>query len=134
MPAGQAQKEGHVNEALARIDAALHAAIEGELAVPPTSPAEGQCWLIAASDSGAWAGRSGQLASYAGGNWLFIAPRDGLRVLNRASGQEIRYHGAWKVAARPAGPTGGTIIDAEARAAVTALIAALTTAGILSAT
>lgn len=132
--AGQAQKEGHVNESLARIDAALHPAIEGELAAPPASPGEGQSWLVGASPGGAWTGHAGQLASYAGGNWLFIAPRDGLRVLNRATGQDIRFHSTWKVANRPAAPSGGSTIDSEARAALTALIAALTTAGILSTT
>lgn len=132
--AGQAQKEGHVNESLARIDAVLHPAIEDELASPPASPAEGQCWLVGASATGAWAGHSGALASFAGGNWLFVSPRDGMRVLNRASGQDMRFFGTWKMAVRPAAPSGGTTIDSEARTALTAVLTALTNAGILSAT
>ena len=132
--AGQAQKEGHVNESLARIDALLHPAIEDELAAPPASPGEGLCWLVGPSATGSWAGHSAALASFTGGNWLFVAPRDGMRVLNRASGQEMRFFGSWQRASRPAAPSGGTVIDSEARTALTALIAALTTAGILSAT
>ena len=49
--AGQAQKEGTVNEVAARIDALLHGAIEGELAAPPISPSDGQAWLVSAAPS-----------------------------------------------------------------------------------
>ena len=134
--AGQSQKEGFVNESTARIDTLLHCAIEGEAAVPPAVPAvpaEGTCWLVGSAASGDWAGQVGKIAARQSGNWLFIAPRDGMRVLNRATGQEIRYLGSWKIATRPALPTGGTTIDAEARAAISALIASLTTAGVIPA-
>lgn len=62
-----------------------------------------------------------------------MPPRDGMRVLNRASGQDMRFFGTWQVATRPAVPSGGTTIDSEARTALAALLTALTTAGILSA-
>lgn len=132
--AGQAQKEGFVNETSARIDALLHGAIEGELAIPPAVPTDGQMWLIGAGPSGAWLGQTGKLAARQSGNWLFATPRDGLKLLNRASGQEIRYSGSWKAAARPALPSGGTTIDAEARTAIAGIVAALTAAGIVPAT
>ena len=132
--AGQAQKEGFVNEIAARIDALLHGAIEGELATPPSAPADGSAWLVAAGASGAWLGQAGKIAARQAGNWLFSTPRDGMKLLNRTTGQEIRYSGGWKAAARPASPGGGTIIDAEARAAITAILAVLTTAGIVPAT
>ena len=132
--AGQSQKEGFVNECAARTDALLHCAIEGEAAAPPATPVDGTSWLVGPAPSGAWIGQTGKIAARQSGNWLFFVPRDGMRVLNRASGQEIRYHGSWKIATRPALPTGGTTIDAEARAAISALIASLTTAGVIPAT
>ena len=131
--AGQAQKEGFVNETSARIDALLHGAIEGEQAAPPAVPMEGQMWLVGAGASGAWLGQAGKLAAYQSGNWLFVTARDGMKLLNRALGQEIRYSGSWKSALRPNLPSGGTIIDTEARTALTAILAALTTAGIVPA-
>lgn len=130
--AGQAQKEGFVNEMAARIDAMLHTAIEAEQAAPPTSPLDGQAWLIAATPSGVWTGKAGQIAARQAGNWLYFVPRHGLRLFNRATGQFIQYTGAWAAPSRPPAPSGGTVIDAEARAAIAALIAGLTTAGILS--
>ena len=109
----------------------LHGAIEAEQAAPPAAPVDGQMWLVAAGASGAWLGQAGKLAARQAGNWLFVTPRDGMKLLNRASGQEIRYSGSWKSAARPALPSGGTTIDAEARTALAAILTALTTAGIV---
>lgn len=131
--AGQAQKELFVNELAARLDALLHGAIEAELAVPPASPSDGQAWLVASGASGEWSGKAGQIAARQAGNWLFFVPRDGLRVLNRATGQDIRFKGSWQAAVRPASPSGGATVDSEARAAINGLINSLTVAGIVPA-
>jgi hypothetical protein len=129
--AGQAQKEFFVNQALALTDALLHPAIEGEADDPPAAPEEGESWLVGAAPSGAWAERAGCLASFQAGSWVFAEPRDGLRVLDRATGQDIRYRGGWQRAATPAAPTGGATVDGEARAAIAALIEAMVSGGIL---
>lgn len=128
--AGQAQKEAFVNEAHALTDALLHLAIEGEAAAPPTTPVEGTNWLVAASPTGTWAGQEGKIACRQAGNWLFVAPRDGMRLLDKSSGQERRYAGGWLAPAAPAAPSGGSTIDGEARTAISALVAALRTAGV----
>lgn len=130
--AGQAQKELTVNEAHALADALLHPAIEGEASDPPAAPEEGECWLVATSASGDWAGEDGKLACREAGNWLFVTPRDGMRVLDRSSGQEIRYLGGWQRAEPPEEPTGGTIADAKARTAIAGLIEALRVAGVFA--
>jgi hypothetical protein len=131
--AGQAQKESFVNELAARVDALLHLAIESEATVPPPTPAEGRSWLIAASPTGAWAGQAGKIAAWEAGNWLFLQPIDGMRLLNKATGQEIRFQAGWLAPAKPALPSGGTTIDAEARTAIGSVIAALVSAGIVPA-
>jgi hypothetical protein len=128
---GQAQKEFYVNEAHALTDALLHCAIEGEAAAPPATPVEGTNWLVSASPSGAWSGQAGKLACRQAGNWLFVTPRDGMRLLDRANGQEIRYFSGWQTPARPAAPSGGTTIDAEARSAIAAILATMEMAGIV---
>jgi hypothetical protein len=133
MLAGQAQKEGFVNECAARIDALLHGAIEAELASPPATPGDGQCWLVGASPTGDWAGQAGKIAARQAGNWLFFLARDGMKLLDRATGQEIRYNAGWQIASRPTAPGGGATIDAEARSAIAAILASLTTAGIIPA-
>ncbi|HWK40574.1 MAG TPA: DUF2793 domain-containing protein [Croceibacterium sp.] len=131
--AAQAQKEFFVNQAHALTDLLLHPAIEGEASVPPPDPAEGEAWLVAIGASGAWADRDGCLASFQAGGWVFAAPRDGLRVLDRSAGQDIRYHGGWLRAETLPAPAGGAIVDGEARDAIAALVAALIAGGILPA-
>lgn len=128
--AGQAQKEIFVNEAHALADALLHCAVEGEAASPPAEPEEGEAWMIAATPSGAWAGQAGRLAFRQAGNWLFATPRDGMRVLDRTTGQELRFREGWQAPEPPPEPSGGSVVDSEARAAIQGLIAALRLAGI----
>lgn len=130
---GQAQKEGYVNEAFARIDALLHMAVEGAADGPPAAPVDGACWLVGSAPTGEWTGHAGQIASLSGGNWIFFSPVDGMRALNRATGQEMRFAAGWQTPARPTLPTGGQTVDTEARAAIAAIVACLTQAGLLAA-
>lgn len=129
----QSQKEVYVNEAHAIADALLHCAIEGIATAAPTSPVEGTNWLIADGASGDWAGRSGSLACYQAGGWIYVLPRDGLQVLNRATGQMHRYFGGWHCASAITAPNAGSVIDTQARAAITQIMAALQAAGISAA-
>jgi hypothetical protein len=149
---GQAQKELYHNEALARVDALLHSAVEGPpLQQVPGQPQEGQCWIVAAGAAGAWSGNDHRVAAWTGGGWRFIAPCAGMRVWNKAAGYWVHWDGtSWSdggmpvaslrvngqqvVAARqPAilSPSGGTTIDAEARAALGQIIATLMSHGLI---
>jgi len=130
---GQAQKEFFVNEAWARLDAALHPAIEAELAAPPADPVEGRTWLVASDASGDWSGHAGQLAAWQSGGWLFVAPVDGMTLFDRSTGGSLAFFGIWQRLTAPADPTGGTTVDGEARAAIVSLIATLRSAGLLPA-
>ena len=133
MHAGQAQKEAFVNEVAMRLDALVHGAIEGEAAAPPASPVDGECWLVAANPTGDWSGHAGQVAVFGSGGWLFCEVRDGMRLLNRNTGQDIRFHSSWHIPVRPSLPAGGATIDVEARTALAAIVAVLTEAGIVPA-
>jgi hypothetical protein len=148
---GQAQKEHFHNEALLRIDAVLGASAVAAAANPPASPAVGSCWIVAAGAGGAWAGREHSLAMWTVSGWRFVAPAAGMRVWIEAAGAEWRWTGsAWSnggihgsgvfiggqqvVSARQAAiasPSGGTTIDAEARAAADKIIVALKTHGLI---
>jgi hypothetical protein len=127
---GQAQKEAFVNEAHALVDALLHCAVEGEASAPPASPAEGTNWLVGEAPSGDWAGHAGDLACRQAGNWLFVTPRDGLRLLDRATGQQRLYSGGWQIPEIPGEPSGGSVVYSEARLTIVALLSALRVAGI----
>lgn len=131
---GQAQKEVFVNEALIRIDALLHARIEAVSSSPPPAPADGQCWIVGASPTGDWAGKTAQIACRAAGGWIFLAPREGMSVAIGSAGRIARYQsGDWVQQASVALPAGGSTIDSEARAAISTLIDRLIGAGVISA-
>lgn len=97
----------------------------------PGSPEEGECWLVDDSATGDWTGHEGEIACREAGSWIFLMPRDGMRLLNRATGQMMLYRGGWSMAATPDAPSGGATVDAEARAAIATLLEALSDAGIL---
>ena len=131
MLVAQAQKEFTVNEALARLDGLLHAAVAGEANVPPAAPNEGECWIVGPQPSADWVDHTGDIAFSQAENWLFAAPVTGMTVFDASAGCMARYDGAWQRPLAVAAPSGGATEDIEARAAIAELIAALVGAGIL---
>lgn len=150
---GQAQKELFHNEALLILDVLSGAAVE-ELprTAPPASPVAGSCYIVAASPTGDWAGQAGKVAAYTSGGWRFIAPVEGLRFHVRSSAVDACYRaGAWEVGqlrgdrlviggqqvvssrgAAIAAPAGGLTADAEARTAISQILAALRLHGLIA--
>lgn len=149
---GQAQKEQFHNEALLLADLLLHASVEsGPIATPPPDPEPGQAWLVASAAEGDWTGRAHCLAAWTDSGWRFVVPIEGMSIWNRGSGLWMQWTGsAWRegeIAAsrilvggeqvvgerQPAvpSPSGGTIIDAEARASLGALIVTLRSHGLI---
>ena len=126
---GQAQKEVTHNEALGRIDGLLHPVIEDERAAPPSALSaadDGRCWLIMTAATGLWTGKSGQIARWSGGSWRYFLPCEGMCIFDEASGIRRFYiGGAWTSPDAIANPVGGTIVDAEARAALVSVLALL---------
>ena len=127
----QAQKEVFVNEALSRCDMLLHATISGERASPPEDPKPGESWLVAEGATDAWSGRDASIAGFHGGNWLFVEPREGLRVFDLSTRQERLFDIFWRKAVLPVEPLGGITVDVQARATIAELIAVLQVLGIV---
>lgn len=131
--AGQAQKETTVNEALTGADILLHATIEAEVNMPPATPAAGLAWLVGSAPTAAFVGKPAHIAAWTDGGWRFIAPRDGLRVFDRSHASLRLYSGGWRLVSPPAAPSGGSVIDVQARNTIATLITQLQMAGIFSA-
>lgn len=134
--AAQAQKEITHNEAITVIDALLTGCAEA-LANDPASlaPAEGQMWMIGSAPTGLWSAMSGQLALFTAGGWRFVAPTQGLRLLDRAANViRISTGSGWSSPSAIADPAGGTTVDNEARLALAAIVATLRESAIVPAT
>lgn len=79
LAAAQAQKHVTHNEALYQLDALLCARfLDRDLSAPPSSPADGDTYLVKSTGTGAWAGQDGKIAYCADGGWRFYAPFAGL--------------------------------------------------------
>jgi hypothetical protein len=148
---GQAQKEMFHNEAVAAVDSILHPAVETSPAAdPPLAPSVGESWIVADGATGAWAGKAASLATWTAGGWRHAQPVEGMLVWNKAAGLWMRWTGTqWSAGILPASaihiggqqvvgarlaevatPSGGTVIDQQARAAIAALIATLKSHGL----
>lgn len=151
--AGQAQKEIMHNEALLLIDALLHGRVESaDLSVPPGTPAVGQCWIVAGGAGGEWSGQDGAIALWSEGGWRFVPPRAGLCMTVADRNHGFFHDGAeWRATAvredglymnedkvvgmrmsAIAPPSGGSVIDAEARSTVADILVALRGHGLIA--
>jgi hypothetical protein len=129
---GQAQKEITVNECWSVLDAIVAGAVEEPaLADPPTAPVVGTSFIVASGATGVWAGQDGAIAAFTQGGWRIIPPTDGLCVMVRSTSETLRYsNGGWSlVLAAPQAAisdvAGGATVDAESRAAISAILGAL---------
>lgn len=153
LAAGQAQKEITHNEALQTLDALVAPTVQNmPQANPPAAPGVGDCYLVASSPTGPWAGQEGKLAAFTAGGWRFMTPVDGMTVEVRASAQPATYRqGAWElgilrgtslmlggqqvVGGRGpaiASPSGGSTVDSQARVALGLVLDALRQHGLIA--
>lgn len=130
--AGQAQKEFFVNECMALLDAMVHPFVEAEVSSPPGEPGPGQCWLVGPIPAGEFAGHGGSIACWDGSSWVFAAPREGMVVRVRSDGSRVCSTTGWLRVAAPATPTGGAVVDQQARDAIATVISRLTAWGAFS--
>jgi hypothetical protein len=149
---GQSQKEFVHNEALQTLDILVAGAVEEPpLATPPAAPILGACYIVGTAATDSWSGMSGLIAGWTSGGWRFIAPAEGMRFYVRATGVWATFReGAWEYGAvrgaslligdqqvvgsrnaAIAAPSGGSMIDAQARTTLTAILSALRTHGLI---
>ncbi len=138
---GQGQKDVTHNEAIAGIDVLLHGQIESAgLLRPPAGAAVGAAWLVGTPAEAEWSGRDGQIAHLSAAGWRFFPPATGLALWNAAIGRCQRFDGMnWRLDPKPAlavpaapSVSGGTTVDAEARAALAAIVTRLIELGVFA--
>ncbi|HWV00163.1 MAG TPA: DUF2793 domain-containing protein [Devosia sp.] len=108
--------------------------------------------MVGSVPTGDWVGNAGALAGWTADGWRFVAAAEGMTVwvADRAiaaryvggawvagnlAGQQVSIEGVKVVGAQGAAildPAGGTTIDAEARAAIGAILAALRGHGLIA--
>lgn len=128
--AGQAQKEFFVNQALSILDSLYPQAVIASQPAPPVDAADGTCFRVTATAAEAWEGCEDHLAIRVGGDWHFIAPREGMRLFDSTTDQSLFFRSGWHIASLPNVAANGAVIDVEARTAISQLVTALSDIGI----
>lgn len=81
LDANQNQKHVTHNAALSVLDVLVNCGVVStSLTAPPGNPGDGQCWLVGAGATGAWAGKDRQVAAWQDGAWSFFVPKPGTTV------------------------------------------------------
>jgi Protein of unknown function (DUF2793) len=151
---GQAQKEFTHNESLQTLDILVGGGLEEPpRPTPPSSPAVGAAFIVADGATGEWAGKANCIAAWTSGGWRFVPPVEGMTLYERTSGTWASFReGAWSIGTVPAtallingqqvvgpraaaiaAPSGGTVVDLEARAALNAILTTLRQHGLVEA-
>ena len=108
LEAGQAQKHVTLNEALRLLDAIVQLAVGDVNAVPPAVPADGECHIVGAAASGAFAGHENEIAAFQDGAWIFLPPRPGWRAWNAEAETLLVWTGAaWSEVSSGGGDVNG---------------------------
>lgn len=107
LESAQAQKHVTVNTALTRLDAlAAPGAISRARSEPPSSPVDGDIYVVPAGAGGDWAGRDGMIAFADNLGWSFVAPQEGRRLWIEDERLEVVFDGVGWVAALGASEAG----------------------------
>ena len=95
----QAQKHVTHNEALQLLDVLTQLVVANrDQTVPPVPPVTGTSHIVAPGGTGAWAGRDGEIATWDGAAWFFVAPQTGWQAQVTAEAQTVTWDGAaWGV-------------------------------------
>lgn len=105
--ANAAANQTLANTTFAHLNQLVQAAVvDKDLATPPGSPADEALYIVAASPTGAWAGKAGQLAYWLTSTnaWQFIVPREGFLVHVNDEDAYYKYDGAaWAILATGGG-------------------------------
>ena len=90
----QAQKHVTHNESLRILDTLTHlSVITTDQSTPPSTPTNGDRYIVKASGQGAWAGFDGQIAVWDTNAWLFFPPQSGWSAWNEATSKRIVFNG-----------------------------------------
>jgi hypothetical protein len=148
---GQSQKDVTHNEALLALDQMITLVVASRsLAAPPANPALGEIQIVAAAAAVAWGHPAGTLVQWLGAGWQASPPRDGQIALLADEGLMLVHRAGWQalwpvaglaiggrsvltaVPAAISAPAGGSTVDSQARASLSALLQALQQQGILA--
>lgn len=130
----QAQAAITHNEALLLLDALVQLSVaDRDLATPPSSPSEGDRYIVAAGATGAWSGWAGSVALWLDGAWERLTPREGWLAWVRDEDVLLAWSGtAWGTVTSGGGGGPYTLFGVNATATTTNRLSVKSDAVLLS--
>jgi hypothetical protein len=116
MEAAQAQKHVTFNEALTLLDGLVQLSVKSRaVGTPPTSPMEGERYLVASAATGDWSGKVGDVAISLASLWRFVTPQEGWTLWIDDENALLVFDGtSWSpVSSGGSGGAGGAPTDAS---------------------
>jgi hypothetical protein len=94
---GQEMDAMTINDALIQLDAVTDICLKGQFVnTPPSSPADGDTYLLGAVPTGVWNGCAYKIAYCLDGGWRFYTPFNGLRAFVSTTNATLIYvNGTW---------------------------------------
>jgi hypothetical protein len=86
---------GPTNTSLKVIDTLLMLGVISTTATPPTTPLEGDRYIVGPSATGIWAGKDNQIAAYVDAAWSYYPPKVGYTLRSAANGRLDWDGSAW---------------------------------------
>ena len=116
LDANQNQKHVTHNAALSILDVLVNCnVVSNALATPPAAPGDGQCWIVAAGGTGAWAGKDTAVAAWQDGAWAFYTPKTGFSAFADNLSMLLVWSGtAWMAAVPPPAASGAATAFVQA--------------------
>lgn len=105
----------------------IHLSFKSFFNTPPGSPAAGDCYVVGSAPTGAWVGRSGQVAVFDDGAWRYGVPRLGWRGYCEADKQGYVFDTVWVAQSAQVKDTPLTNSNVTATASAASLIGGLRT-------
>jgi hypothetical protein len=106
--AAQAQKHVTHNDAIRKLDALVQLSVKvRNLSTPPSTPSDGDRFLVGSSPTGAWAGHAAAIAAWQDGAWALLSPRSGWLVWVEDEQILLAWNGTAWIAASGGGGGGG---------------------------
>ncbi len=133
LAAGQAQKHVTHNDALTRLDALIHLAVQSRSqTTPPSSPGALAAYIVPPGGTGVFAGRSDDLAIFEDGGWSFLEPRAGWQAWIEDEAEHHVWTGAQWRRSQPSSAIGASLWGVNTAADTTNRLAVSSPATLLS--
>lgn len=120
LAAAQAQKHVTMNDALTLIDGLLHLSVLSRvITTPPSSPTDGDRYLLPTGVVGLWGGQAEKIAQYTDGVWIFHSPKTGWALWVANENVALNYNGSsWVAAEAPSALQNLSLLGVNATADV----------------